>query len=416
MTNESSGDERTRAAERGPASSALPAIRTTEAPVRRLRTAVVGTGFVGPFHVDAVRRGGYAEVDVLVGSDEGRTRDRAVALGVGRWTTDLAAVLGDPALDIVHVCTPNRTHVAIATAALEAGKHVVVEKPVATSAADARALATLARRLGRHAATALTYRGYPMVRRARRLVADGTVGEIRLVHGGYVQDWLAESADYNWRVDPEAGGPSRAVADIGTHWFDLAEFVTGRRVRDVFAEVATFIPTRRRPSGGGATAFATAAGPGEDVAVRSEDAATILLRFDGGALGSCVVSQVSLGHKNACSIEVAGSRRTLDWDQEDGERLWLRARDRSELLARGPEDGLSGPGLPPLAAGHPEGWAAALRDVLRPFYAAIAAESPVPSAGSAADYPTLDDGARGVAYVEAVLASAREERWVPIGD
>jgi predicted dehydrogenase len=387
----------------------------------------VGTGFVGPFHVDAVRRGGYADVVAIAGSDPDRTAARAASLGVERATASVDELLRDESIDVIHVCTPNRTHVQIATAAIEAGKHVVVEKPVALELGEARTLARLARERGRHAAVAYTYRGYPMIRRARRLVRDGALGAVRLIHGGYIQDWLAGPEDYNWRLEPEVSGASRAVADIGTHWFDTAEHVSGLRVEAVFADLATFIPVRRRPAGG-SVAFARADGSGEMVEVRSEDAATILVRFEGGARGACVISQVSPGRKNAFSLELAGADRTLDWNQEDPEHLWLRDRAESRLLTRaagaagddagGPAESGSGstpwPGVPSLPAGHPEGWAEALRDVLRPFYAAIAAGQPPPGPGADAAYPTLDDGARGLAFIDAVLASAGSERWIPI--
>jgi predicted dehydrogenase len=380
---------------------------------RLVRAAVVGTGFVGPFHIDAIRRGGYGEVVAVVGSDAARTRARAAALGVSRGTTDLREVLDDPSIQVVHVCTPNRTHVEIATAALEAGKHLVLEKPVALDSSSARGLADLARRQRLHAGVALTYRGYPMVRRARALVEAGETGPLRLVHGGYIQDWLAEASDYNWRLEPELGGASRAVADIGTHWFDTAEFISGLRVEEVFADLATFIPRRSRPLAG-SVAFGTSAGPVEEVAVHSEDAATILVRFAGGARGAAVISQVSPGRKNAFSLEVAGSQATLDWDQEDAERLWIRTRGEARQLTRRPEDGPPpGPGIPSLPAGHPEGWAEAFRDLFRPLYAAVLAGEP-PAADGGSPYPTLDDGARGVAFVEAVLASARDGRWVTL--
>jgi predicted dehydrogenase len=386
-------------------------------PGRLLRVAVIGTGFVGPFHVDAVRRGGYGEVVALAGSDAGRTAARAHGLGVRVATTDVAGLLADRSIDVVHVCTPNRTHVELATAALEAGKHVVVEKPVGLTASESWSLAALARRLGRHAATALTYRGYPMVRRARALVRAGELGELRLVHGEYIQDWLSEPADYNWRLEPEISGLSRAVADIGTHWFDTAQFIAGRRLEAVLADIATFVPRRRRPLGG-SVAFGRSEGPTEEVEVSSEDAATMLVRFEDGARGACVVSQVSPGRKNGLRVELAGSRATLDWAQEEGEQLWLRTRADSRLLSRGPADGQppGAPGIGSLPAGHPEGWAEALRDLLRPFYAAVAAgESPPEPGAGDAPYPTLEDGALGVAFVEAALASARAGRWTPVG-
>ena len=383
---------------------------------RRLQAAVVGTGFVGPFHVDAIRRGGFAEAAVIVGSDPDRTATSADLLGVDRWSTDLVSVLADPGIDVVHVCTPNRTHVEIATAAVMAGKHVVVEKPAGLDAESAASVAALARRHGRHGAVAYTYRGYPMVRRARALVAGGELGDIRLVRGAYIQDWLSEPADYNWRVDPVVSGTSRAVADIGSHWFDTAEFISGQRVEAVLADLATFIPVRHRPRGAG-VAFGAGSGPTDPVDIRSEDAATVLVRFHGGARGAFTVSQVSPGRKNSFELAVDGSRRSLDWAQEDPEHLWLRDRAESRFLTRGLEDAMAagGRGVPSLPAGHPEGWAEALRDVLRPFYAAIAAGEPPPARGSA-HYPTLDDGARGVALVEAVLESAREGSWTEVRD
>ena len=234
----------------------------------RLRAAVVGTGFVGPHHVDAVRRGGYADVVAIVDRDPDRGPRTARALGVERAVLDLAAVLNDPSIDVVHICTPNQTHVEFALAVMEAGKHVVVEKPIAIDRAGAALLLAAAARTRRHAAVALTYRGYPMVRRARELVRGGRLGQLRLAHGGYVQDWLSEPTDYNWRLD-SAAGPSRAFADIGTHWFDAVEFITGVRVRAVMADLATLLPIRERPLRPGA-AFSAGSGATERVAIDTE--------------------------------------------------------------------------------------------------------------------------------------------------
>jgi predicted dehydrogenase len=377
----------------------------------RLQAAVIGTGFVGPHHVDAVRRTGFGEVAVLVGSDPERTERRAAEVGVGRWTTDVDEVLGDAGIDVVHVCTPNNLHVPLALAALEAGKHVVLEKPIATDSAGAAQLVEAAERSGRHAMVALTYRGYPMVKRARVAVVEGELGEVRLVRGSYIQDWLSRPTDYNWRVDPQVSGRSRAVADIGTHWFDTAEFVTGRRVESVLADLATFIRTRSRPVSG-SVAFSSAAGPSESVPIESEDAATILMRLTDGVRGSCVVSQVSTGHKNAFSLAVDGGDRSLSWEQERPEELWLWERSEARLLVRDPGGAQPGAGTPWLPAGHPEGWGEALRDLVRPFYAAAAGgQAPV---AETAPYPTFRDGARSIAFVDAVLESATTGRWVDL--
>ena len=378
----------------------------------RLRTAIVGSGFIGPHHIDAVRRGGYADVAVLVDRDPVRGPQSARSLGVERAVTDIEAVLGDPSIDVVHICTPNHTHVELARVAMEAGKHVVVEKPVATDRAGAAALLEVARRTRRHAAVALTYRGYPMVRRARDIVRSGRLGPLRLVHGTYLQDWLADASDYNWRLDSAAGGASRAFADIGTHWFDTIEFVAGARVTALMADLATLVPVRHRPLRS-ASAFGAGSGVTEAVQVDTEDAATVLLRFADGARGTVIVSQVSPGHKNDLVVHLSGSERSLGWAQEAPERLWLGARDESALLTRAPSEEGWPVGVAALPAGHPEGWAEALRDLLRPFYAAIAAGDPPPDDADA-PYPTLADGARGVALIEAVVQSSKIGRWVDV--
>jgi predicted dehydrogenase len=364
-------------------------------PPRRLRAAVVGLGFIGPFHVDAVRRGGYGDVVALVGTDQARTEARARGLGIEQATTDLGAVLADERIDIVHVCTPNSSHVPIAQAVLDAGKDLVLEKPVATDLGSARALARQAAQQGRHAMVALTYRGYPMVAQAKARVARGELGALRLVQGAYLQDWLADENAMNWRVEQALSGPSRAVGDIGTHWLDLVEFVSGERVEAVIADMPTFITERNgRP-------------------VDTEDAATLLVRFGSGARGSCLVSQISRGHKNSLWVELTGSAETLRWEQEAAERLWFGRSDSISVVER-EQDPSQLVGSPSPPAGHSEGWPAALRDLLRPFYAAIAAGQPPPAPGGASSYPTLFDGARSIALLEAVIASARDQRWTSV--
>ncbi len=384
---------------------------------RPIRSAIVGAGFIGPHHIDAVRRGGFGEIVTLVDRDPERGPETARALGLERSVTRFEEALSDPSIDVVHICTPNHTHVELAGAALEAGKHVVVEKPVAIDRAGAASLLEIARRTGRHAAVALTYRGYPMVRRARDLVRDGRLGRLRLVHGGYLQDWLADASDYNWRLDPAAGGVSRAFADIGTHWFDTVEFIAGARVAAVMADLATLIPIRHRPVRAG-TAFRAGTVAGEPVEISTEDAATVLVRFEDGARGALVVSQVSPGHKNDLTVHLSGADQSLGWSQEAPEQLWLGARHETSIVSRAPAAEDWPVGVPALPAGHPEGWSDALRDVLRPFYAAVAAGDP-PPADDASTYPTLADGARGVALIEAVVESSRAQRWVdvePVGD
>ena len=372
---------------------------------QRLRVAVIGTGFVGPHHVDAARRTGLADVVAVAGSSVERAAPVAGRLGVEDVRT-AEEVLGDPTIDVVHICTPNVSHADLGRRALEAGKHVMMEKPLALDASEAADLRRRAAEAGRHAAVAFTYRGYPMVRRARADARDGKLGDLRLAFGAYLQDWLLEEGDYNWRVDPDAGGRSRAVADIGSHWFDTVEHVSGLRVTEVMADLRTFITHRIRPRG--ATTTFDRGADGDSVAVHSEDAASILLRFEGGAMGTFLISQISAGHANDFSWELMGSRASLAWRQEDPEVLRYSERDAGSLAVRRAPPPEPMPGVPSLPTGHPEGWSDALRDLFRDLYAAILRGQP-PSSDEA--YPTFADGERAVRFVDAVLRSADRGAW-----
>jgi predicted dehydrogenase len=255
-----------------------------------------------------------------------------------------------------------------------------------------------------------------MVRRARQLVASGELGDVRLVHGAYLQDWLVEPTSFNWRLASDLGGASRAVADIGSHWFDTAEFISGRRVEAVFADLATFMPVRRRPASVG-IAFSTASGPADEVPVYSEDAATILVRFADGARGAATISQISPGRKNSLTLEIDGSRGALAWAQETPETIWIGSHgpDGSRVVQRTP-DPEARVGIPSLPAGHPEGWGDAWKDLLRPFYRRIAEGLPPPAPDEDPGYPTLRVGARAVRFVDAALASARSGSWERLAD
>ena len=367
----------------------------------RLHVGVIGTGFVGPHHVDAARRTGLADVVAIAGSSVERARPRAEQLGVDRVLT-VDELLADPTVDVVHVCTPNASHADLGRRALAAGKHVVMEKPLALDADEAGDLRRRADAAGLHAAVAFTYRGYPMIRRAAGDIRDGRLGDVRIAFGAYLQDWLLDASDYNWRVEAGAGGPSRAVADIGSHWFDTVEHVGGLRAIEVFAELSTFISHRIRPAGGAAS-FERGGPDGERVAIESEDAAAIMLRFDGGAVGTFLISQVSAGHANDFWWELMGSAASLRWRQEEPELLHYAERDAGTTTVRRSPAAGTGPGVPALPSGHPEGWSDALRDLFRDVYASIM--------GDATPYPTFADGERAVRFVDAVLRSADAARW-----
>ncbi len=369
-----------------------------------LKAAVVGTGFIGLVHVEALRRLGV-EVTGVVGSSPERAREKARSYPLPPAYDSLEQALADPQVDVVHLTTPNHLHYPQVKEVLAAGKHCVCEKPLALSSAESAELLRLAERSGLVHCTNFNIRFYPQVQEARLRVGRGDAGDVWNVHGGYLQDWLLLDTDWNWRLDPAAGGKLRAVGDIGSHWLDLAQFVTGLRVESVLADLATTIPVRQRPAGPVET-FAAATGDTEPVEMQTEDLAHLLLRFEGGARGSCVVSQVSAGRRNRVSLEVDGSAGAIAWDSERNEELWLGHRGRpNETLWRDP--GLNeGPVRGSVPAGHHEGFADTFKELYAAVYRAVAAGEP------GDDYPTFRDGHWENVLADAVLVSNDERRWV----
>ena len=372
----------------------------------RLSAALVGTGFIAAVHVDALRRLG---VDVL--GVVGSSPDRAAEAGLGNVYGSLGELLEDDRIDVLHLTTPNHLHYPQVKQALAAGKHVVCEKPLALTAAESRELVELADAAGVVHCTNFMARFYPLVQQARSLLHEGSLGEIWNVHGSYLQDWLLRPTDWNWRLEPERGGELRAIGDIGSHWLDLVQFVTGSRIVEVFADLQTVIPIRRRPVGPVQT-FAQTEGEGEDVAIATEDLAHVLLRFEGGARGAVVISQVSAGRKNMLSFELDGADAALAWNSERAEELWLGRRDRpNELLLRDPS--LMKPAAretTTLPGGHAEGFAETFRELYRRVYRAVESGGPPPEP----DYPTFADGHWENVLGEAIALSSRERRWIEV--
>jgi predicted dehydrogenase len=373
--------------------------------ISEIRAGVVGTGFVGAVHVDALRRLGVEVVGVV-----GSTPERAASKRLAPVVESYEALLADPTVDVVHLTTPNHLHHPQVKLALEAGKHVVCEKPLALTSVESAELLALARRAGVVHCTNFNLRFYPMVQEMRERVAAGEVGDVWDVHGGYLQDWLAEPTDWNWRLEPEKGGTLRAVGDIGSHWLDTAQFVTGRRVVELVADLSTTIPVRQRPVGEVETFAAATDVERVDARMATEDLAHILVRFEGGARGACVVSQVSIGRKNALRLEVDGSRGALAWDGERNDELWIGHRDRgNETLQR--NAALMHPAAAArtqLPAAHGEGYADTFRELYRAVYADIARGGP----SGTPDYPTFEAGHVENVLGDAVLLSHRERRWV----
>jgi predicted dehydrogenase len=382
--------------------------------VTHRRAAVIGVGFVGAQHVEALRRIGV-EVAMVASSGEGRARDAARALDVPRWTADWKAAVADPTIEVVHVCVPNDLHRSVVLESLDAGKHVVCEKPLGLDLAEGRELAMAAARSDRVTVLCHNYRFFPMVAELRQRVAAGALGRLSSIRGTYLQDWLLSADATNWRIDAGRGGRSRAIADIGSHWIDLAETVAHVELEAVMADVSTV--HARRPGYDHVGTFAAGGGDGTDwVQVTTEDQAGLLLRFRGGIKGSLTVSQVAAGHSNDLALSLDGTVGSATWRQERPDELWLGRAGSAEVIVRSP-DRLA-PGVRHLAhlpAGHNEGWADALRNLLAAAYAAIGGGRDGEQA-AAAPLPTFEDGVRHLAFGEAALRSAAEGRWVAISE
>lgn len=382
--------------------------------MRKIKAGLIGGGFIGAQHIEAIRRLGHAEVLAIADSSLARARENATQFSIERPYGDYRELLADPEVEIVHNCTPNNLHYEINRAALEAGKHVVSEKPLAMNSSETASLVEIARRSGRLAAVNFNHRGYPMVQQVREMVRAGDLGGVRLVHGSYLQDWLLYATDWNWRLDPAVGGASRAVADIGSHWADLVQHVIGQRITRVLADLQTVVPRRWRPLAAAQTFGGTAGDEGVEIEISTEDYGSILFECEQGARGAFTVSQVSAGHKNRLSFEVNGAQASAGWDADAPNELWLGYRDRANArLSKDPS--LVAPGARAfmhLPGGHHEAWPDALKNVFAGMYRAVLEGRHEPTGADV--FATFRDGHRSALLVDAILESARRNAWVDV--
>src|SRR5277367_4491374 len=291
--------------------------------MKKIGMGLVGPGFVGAHHIDSVRRLGDVDVVAIAASSQKSADQKAREYKVDRAYDDYRVLIADPDVHVIHNTTPNHLHFPVIMAAIAAGKHVISDKPLALNAQEGRQLheAAVAAKVA-HVVT-FNYRGNPLVQQARLMIAKGEAGDVTFVHGFYLQDWMTDPNVFSWRSDPAKGGVTSALGDIGSHWCDLAEHISGLRINSVLADLTTVIPTRYS-SGSSAEAFSSkSAGERKAVTVQSEDLASVLLRFENGAKGCFSVGQVLPGHKNDLELEVNGLACSLKWRQEEQNELWL---------------------------------------------------------------------------------------------
>ncbi|KGD74837.1 dehydrogenase [Tatumella morbirosei] len=378
-----------------------------------INVGIIGSGFIGPAHIEALRRLGNINVVAICHSSQNGAEVRAAELDVPHAYSDVAAFLQHKGLDAVHNCTPNHLHAEINRQIIRAGKHVFSEKPLCMTMNEARELVELAENKGVVHGVSFVYRQFAMVQQAASMVRHRQLGRLFSAQGSYLQDWMLEETDYNWRVDAEKGGTSRAVADIGSHWCDTIQFITGRKIVEVMADLSIVWPTRKASLDKAATfSSQNEEKQYQSRKVTTEDMGFVLFRFDDGSKGSFSVSQVSAGRKNHLSLEVNGSQGSLAWDQETPQQLWLGHRHKAnQLLTDDPS--LMNPDVSRRArfpGGHIEGWPDAFRAMMQQFYLAVE------QGQSSADlsFATFHDGAQVMAIVDAIVQSHREQRWVRV--
>lgn len=380
---------------------------------KKIKSAIVGTGFIGPAHLEALRRIPNIEVVALCEVNIDLAREKAALLGIP-YAYTFEDMLKNPEIDVVHICTPNFLHYSQSKAALLAGKHVICEKPLATKIEEAEELVAIAKEKGLVNAVHFNLRYYPMVRQMKNMRENGELGEVYSIMGSYLQDWLFLNTDYNWRLEPDKSGDSRAIADIGSHLLDLTEYVTGLKVTEVMADFSTVHKTRLKPL----KAIETYSGKMlqesdyEEVPINTEDHATVMLRFDNGNKGSVTVSQVNAGRKNRLNIEIAGSKSNFEWCSEKPNELWIGKRETANHhLMKDPSlFTKEAAGLISFPGGHNEGFPDTSKQMFKEVYAAVR-EGKQPEN---ATFPTFEDGLRELVICERIIESHRKQAWVKV--
>ena len=380
--------------------------------MKPIKTAIFGTGFIGRVHLDAVRRLEAVDLAALADTNMDVARRLGAGFAIPKVAADYRSILNDPAIDAVHICTPNAQHYAMAKEALEAGKHVACEKPLATTVEEAQELVALAAQTGLRNCVCHNLRYYPMVQQLRRMREAGELGEILSVQGGYSQDWLLYDTDWNWRIDSKVGGVSRCMADIGSHWFDMVEHVTGLRVTELCADLQTFHTVRKEPKHAIESFANKLLGPEDHIErpVDTEDYGAVIFHMGARTRGSVVASQAAGGRKNRLSIEVYGTKCSAAWNQERPNELWIGHRETgNQLLLKDPAllkpEARSYADLP---GGHTEGYDDTTKQMFRRYYAAIGAP------GISPEYPQFVDGLRQLTILKAELDSHRTRGWIEV--
>lgn len=383
--------------------------------MRKINVGIIGTGFSAVSHIEALRRLPQVQIVAIASSSQEKAREKAKQFGIPKAYGDYDALIHDPEVEVIHNCTRNYLHFPINKAVLEAGKHLLSEKPLAINSEQSYELNELAKKSLGISAVCFNYRHYPLVAEAKEILAR-ECNKVHLVYGGYVQDWLLYDTDYNWRLDPLQNGASRVIADIGSHWCDTVQYVLGKKITEVFADLKTVHSIRRKPKNQASTFASSNEKERENIYIDTEDCGSVLIHFEDGTHGVFTVSQVSAGRKNRLYFEIAADTATIAWDQEDPNRLWVGKRDEpNREIVRDPSI------LSPQAAalshypgGHQEGWPDGLKNLFLEFYAAVSERKAGKTETGHFSFATIEDGHQLMKLVDAILESHRLRKWVSI--
>lgn len=375
--------------------------------MKEYKAAVIGAGFIGAVHVEMLRRLGNVSVVALCDAID--ADKKAAAMHIANAYSDYKKMIDEQKPDAIHICTPNHTHYDIARYAIEKGVNFICEKPFTTTVEQAKELVSLAKEKGVTGAVNFHNRLYPMPNEMQKMIAKGEVGELFSVHGEYVQDWLMYDTDYSWRLEKGQVGKTRAIADIGSHWMDLAEFVTGEKIKRVNAAFRTVYPVRKKPMGKVETFQTVTDVSYEEIPIDTEDEAVVMFELENGAIGTAIVSMVFAGKKNTTTLSVAGSKKSLQWSSESLNDLWIGHRDKpNEIMTKDAslmhkEAAL----LASYPSGHIEGFPDAFKNVFRQFFDSFDMEGTY-------EFARLEDGLREMILSDCIFESAMSKAWVEV--
>lgn len=383
--------------------------------MNKLKAGIIGIGYIGISHIEAIRRIGFADILAIADTNYDLAQQKADEFNIPRCYKTVEDLLADPEIQIVHNCTPNHLHAEVNEKIIHAGKHILSEKPLTRTSEEAETIVKLLREFPNTvAAVNFNYRMNPLVQEMKNKVKNGEIGTPRLIHGSYLQDWLLYETDYNWRIEPEISGPSRCIADIGSHWMDAAQTVLGAKIVEVCADLVTVIPIRKKPKGQVETFSQNTSMSCEDKVIQTEDYGAVLFKMDNGVHGVFHVSEVSAGHGCFFNFEVNGSIASMSWNQETCDHMWMGFRDKDNLqIIRNPNH--MSPGARQythLAKGHPEGWNDAFKNNIYSFYKFIADGKSMGK--DACDFSTFEEAKYILQLTEAILKSNETRQWVKV--